>query len=288
MNVVWFLFKEGFKGLARSKYAGAFSIVIIALSLILIGFGYVIARDMIFAVENIRAKFDVDIFLKNTAAETEIRQFEEFLRNRIEVESVVYISADSAARRFEEEFGEDIFEILEENPLPPSFTIRLKLIYRNLVSVEGISNLISGEKVVDEIQYRKKFLQLLEKYQRISLVAVFATYALLTLVSIVIVSNSIKMTIFARYDVISTMKLIGATNNFIKAPFIIEGTLQGLIGSGLAVAVILAVFYLFNNYLQTMVDYKFLVGKKFYIILVMLGFVGGFIGSRRAIRKFLS
>ncbi|PIS29154.1 MAG: hypothetical protein COT43_04640 [Candidatus Marinimicrobia bacterium CG08_land_8_20_14_0_20_45_22] len=287
MTVLWFLIKEGFRGLARSNYSSVFSIVIITLSIILLGFGYVAARDTLFLVDHVRAQFDVDIFLHSSATPTEIDAFGQMLAEMNQIQSITYISPDSAAERFKQEFGEDIFDILDYNPLPPSFTIRLKPEFRNLARMEEISGIVSGISLVDEAKYRKNFLILLEKYQRYTLTTVFTVFAFLTLISILLISNSIKMTIVARRDVISTMKLVGATNNFIRAPFLIEGTLQGFIGAMVASIFIALVFYFLNNYLQTIISYRAIVSYRFYAGIILFGGALGLIGSTRAIRKFL-
>ncbi|MCD6441543.1 MAG: permease-like cell division protein FtsX [Candidatus Marinimicrobia bacterium] len=287
MTILWFLFKEGFKGLIRSKYSGVFSIFIITISIMILGFGYVAARDTLFMVENIRAQFDVDIFIKQTASNEDIASFEKKLTQMEEIEHLVYISPEEAAVKFKNEFGEDIFDILDYNPLPPSFTIRLKTIYRNLISVEAIANIIQSDPIVDEVKYRKNFLIILEKYQRIILFSVLGIFAVLTLISITLTSNSIKMTIFARQDIISTMKLIGATNLFVKTPFVIEGTLEGGIGALLASLIIYGFFYVQNTYLQSFFDYRIVVSYRFYIGLFVLGTFMGLVGSKRAIKKFL-
>lgn len=287
MTILWFLFKEGFKGLVRSKYSGAFSIIIIAISIIMVGFGYIIARDTLFMVENIRSQFDVDIFIRTTAGPAEIEAFGKKLRSMNEIDGVVYISPEDAAAKFKQDFGEDIFDILDYNPLPPSFTISLRPIYRNLMSVEAIASILQRDPVVDEVKYRKNFLIILEKYQRIILVSVLIVFAVLTLISIILTSNSIKMTIFARRDIISTMKLIGATNRFVKIPFVIEGTLEGGLGALLASAIIYGIIYIQNNYLQSFFDYTLIVSYRYYIALLLLGTLLGWVGSRRAIHKFL-
>ncbi len=288
MRIFFFLLKEGFRGLVRSKYAGAFSIIIIWISLILVGIGYVGARDMIFAVDNIRSQFDVDIFIHKSANQEEINKFANKLKNMVEIEEVNYISPDSAAKRFHKEFGEDIFDLLEMNPLPPSFTIQLRNIYRNLISIESISRILSKDNIVDEIKYRKKILYLLDKYQRIALSVILLVFASLTLISVILVSNSIKMTIFARRDIISTLKLVGATDNFVKAPFIIEGALQGMIGASLSAGIIYSLFYLLNTQFTSVFDYRAVVSIHFYIFLIIGGSILGISGSTRAIKKFLS
>ncbi len=288
MTILWFLFKEGFKGLIRSKYAGAFSIIIISISIVLVGFGYVAARDTLFLVDNIRSQFDVDIFIKQTAGTDEIALFNQKLSQMDEVERLLYISPDDAAEKFKKEFGEDIFDILDYNPLPPSFTISLKPIYRNLISVEAIANFLQADPIVDEVRYRKNFLIILEKYQRILLFSILGVFAALTLVSIILTSNSIKMTIFARCDIISSMKLIGATDRFVKTPFIIEGTLEGLIGAILAGGFIYGCFYVQNTHLQSFFEYQAVVSIRFYLALLIFGTALGLVGSWRAIKKFLA
>ncbi|MDD5766847.1 MAG: permease-like cell division protein FtsX, partial [Candidatus Marinimicrobia bacterium] len=105
MTVLWFLIKEGFRGLARSNYSSAFSIIIITLSIILLGFGYVAARDTLFLVDHVRAQFDVDIFLHTSATPAEIDAFGKMLAEMNEIQSVTYISPDSAAEKFKQEFG---------------------------------------------------------------------------------------------------------------------------------------------------------------------------------------
>jgi len=287
MTILWFLIKEGFRGLGRSGYAGVFSIIIIALSLILIGFGYVAARDTLVMVENIRSQFDITIFVHRNASLTDLENFIKELSYFKEIEKIDYVSTDSAAAQFKAEFGEDIFSILDYNPLPPSFTLRLKPQARNLASIEDLTTRIKQYPIVDEVRYRENFLRLLEKYQRLIFIAVVTAFIGLTLISIILASNSIKMTIFSRRNVIATMKLVGATNNFVRAPFLIEGTLEGLIGALLASGVIGLISYFFNNYLQGLTGYQIIVSYRYYIGLLVLGSLIGLIGSMRAIRRFL-
>jgi len=287
MIVFWFLVKEGWRGLFRSGYAGIFSILILSISLVLIGFGYIAARDTLVFVDNIKSQFDIDVFLVRTAKITEIEQVAQEIRAMPEVSSVIFISADSAAQRFKQEFGEDIFDILDFNPLPPSFTISLKKPFRHIADIDLVAARIAKYGIVDEVKYRKQFLHLIERYQQYILITVIAVFAFLTLISVILASNSIKMTIFSRRDVIETMKLVGATNNFVRAPFMIEGTLGGLCAASLAITFIAACVYLVNNYLQTFITYRLLVSYRFYLGLVILGGVMGLIGSLRAVRKFL-
>jgi cell division transport system permease protein len=287
MMKFWFLFKEGFHGLIRSKYAGAFTILIIWIALIIVGLGFIGARDTLVAVNKIRSQFDIDIFLHKNATEKEIDNFRQYLESRNEVETIDYISEKKAAEIFKQEFGDDIFDVLEYNPLPPSFTISLKENYRNTISVESITANFRKHSVVDEIKYRKQFLFLMEKYQRSIMVVILVLFLFLTIISVMLISHSIKMSIFARRDIIDTMKLIGATDNFIRVPFMIEGLLEGLIASILSSCFIYFIAMAQNNYFQTVFNYHIILGLNFYFTMIILGSGMGFLGSLKAIKKFL-
>ena len=283
----WFLFQEGFHGLVRSKYAGAFTILIIWIALIIVGVGFVGARDTLTAVDNLKSQFDIDVFLFKNSTKKEIDEFHQLLKSRREVETIEYISSDSAASIFKKEFGDDIFEVLEYNPLPPSFTVSLLPNYRNAISVESITANFYKHKSVDEIKYRKKVLVLMEKYQRTIILIVLLIFTFLTILSTLLISHSIKMSIFARREIIEVIKLIGGTDNFIRIPFVIEGLLEGLIASVFSCLFIFGMAWIQNNYLQTVLAYQINLGLNFYFVMMVIGSMMGFLGSIKAIKKFL-
>jgi cell division transport system permease protein len=287
MIVFWFLIKEGFKGLARSKFAGAFTILIIWITLTVLGIGYIVSRDMVNAVNSLRAQFDINVFIEPTASQGEIKEFSKKLEAIDEIEDFKFISKNEAAAKFKKEFGKDIFTVLDYNPLPPSFNIQLKPIHRNLASVESITSDLAKHSIIDEIKYKKNFLIILERYQRTILYVITGAFLLLGFISIVLISNTIKMAIFSRRNIISTMKLIGATNNFVRAPFIIEGILQGFIGASLASLVIYGLSYILNNHLQSVIQYTVKLNLPIFVVIIAFGSIMGLIGSIRAIRKFL-
>jgi len=287
MKVLWFLIKEGFRNLLRSKFAGAFTILIIWFSLTFVSFGYIISRDLVSAVNSLKSQFDINIFIDKAATQQNINDFAKKLDSTEEIQTYTFISKDKAATKFKQQFGKDVLEVLDYNPLPPSFNIKLAPIYRNLTSVESITTDLSQSKIVEEIKYKKKFLVVLAKYQRAILYGVIGAFVLSALISIILISNTIKMGIFSRRDIISTMKLIGATDNFIRAPFIIEGILQGTIGAILSGLTLKGTAYLVNNYLQTVLDYNVVLNLNIFLVVIASGALIGCLGSLRAIRKFL-
>lgn len=274
---------EGLKGLLRARFSTFASISIIFLSLILIGVFIVFILNVQRLINQIQSRMELEIFIDNSYT---IEQIEE-LRRQITVidgiDSVCYISQEEAADIFKEQFGQDIFEILDENPLPSSFQIKLKPDFRSVAKAQQMSDVINQLEGVDEVLYRQDLLILLERYIRIFLVIMLGIGLILAIGSIFLVSNTIKLIIFSRSTIIEIMKLVGATRQFIRRPFLVEGVIQGLIGGFLAALFLYMIFRIIKLEIPGII----LIDKKNYIILIVLGMLFGLFGSLIALRKFL-
>ncbi len=274
---------EGLKGLLRARFSTFASISIIFLSLILIGVFIVFILNVQRLINQIQSRMELEIFIDNSYT---IEQIEE-LRRQITVidgiDSVCYISKEEAANIFKEQFGQDIFEILDENPLPSSFQIKLKPDFRSVAKAQQMSDVINQLEGVDEVLYRQDLLILLERYIRIFLVIMLGIGLILAIGSIFLVSNTIKLIIFSRSTIIEIMKLVGATRQFIRRPFLVEGVIQGLIGGFLAALFLYMIFRIIKLEIPGII----LIDKKNYIILIVLGMLFGLFGSLIALRKFL-
>ncbi|MFX0139736.1 MAG: cell division protein FtsX, partial [Candidatus Hodarchaeota archaeon] len=181
---------EGLKGLRRARFSAFASISIIFISLILIGVFIVFILNAQRLINQIQSRMELEIFIDNSYT---IEQIEE-LRRQITVidgiDSARYISKEEAANIFREQFGQDIFEILDENPLPSSFQVKLKPNFRSVANAKQISDEINQLDGVDEVLYRQDLLILLEKYSRIFLVIILGIGLILAIGSIFLVSNT--------------------------------------------------------------------------------------------------
>jgi len=176
-----------------------------------------------------------------------------------------------------------VFEILDDNPLPASFQVKLLPSFRSAAAAEKIINELLKFDGIDDILYRHDLLVLLEKYMQIFLIVMVIIGTWLALGSIVLISNTIKLIIFSRKTIIEIMKLVGATRGFIRRPFIIEGIVQGLTGGALASLF----FYFLFKIIKLEIPGLILIDQRIYPLLMLLGLLFGFLGSVFALRKFL-
>ncbi len=226
---------------------------------------------------------ELEIFIDNSYTIEQVEELKKRIFTINGIDSVRYVSKADAAEIFKQQFGQDIFEILDENPLPSSFQVKLKLTFRSTANAKKISDQLRQLEGVDEVFYRQDLLIILEKYIRVFFIVILGIGILLGTGAIFLVSNTIKLIIFSRTNIIEIMKLVGATRRFIRRPFLIEGIIQGLIGGFLA-----SLFFYFTlKVIKLEISGLILIDQKKYPFLVMLGILFGLIGSILALRKFL-
>ncbi len=283
-----FLVKEGFSGLVRAKFPSFAAILSIAISLTLLGGAYVAGTEVYQIIKEVKSQFQVEVFLLPSATDSNKKAVASTLKDFTGVASYSFISKDKAAERFKQEFGEDINIALGTNPLPESYTVQMDDAHQNYDDITKLVNKVSKLPGVDEVQYRRGFLRVIERYFRAIAIAGIVILLLVLGATIMLVGNTIKLSIFAKRDVIRIMKLVGATNRFIRTPFIIEGVIQGIIGAAIAVVLLYILiqgtdFLLQGLYsVQLQFDYTLLAGVG------IAGVLFGFIGSMRSIRLFLN
>jgi cell division transport system permease protein len=204
------------------------------------------------------------------------------------VQETIFISKDEAARIFKKEFGEDINTVLDFNPLPASFKIKFMPEYRNSDSAKMMYTIISSIEGVDDVVYRKTLLEILDRRVKIFFGASAAIGITLLIAAIFLVSNTIRLTIYAKRKMINTMKLVGATRSFIKRPFLIEGMLHGLLGGALSAGLIWGITYIAKNFISHDLSEFFSVEIYYYGILVASGILLGLLGSSWSVKRFIS
>ncbi|MGA9406600.1 MAG: permease-like cell division protein FtsX [Bacteroidota bacterium] len=287
MNVLYIL-KEGISGFKRARLSMIISIFTITISLILLGLFSIVFRNTNQIVESLRDRVEMEAFLEEPVAEETSPIIGRKILAIPGINRVKYISKDEAAKIFKEQYGEDINAILDFNPLPPSFKIYLEKEYKNTDSAKIVYaklKLVSG---VDDVIYRKTLLELLDKRAKIFAVASLGTGVALLITAIFLVSNTIRLAIYAKRKIITTMKLVGATRMFIRLPFVVEGIIQGVVGgllsSGFIYFVVQYASKIFGGDLAAIV----FVEPSFYIIILAAGTLLGFLGSVISVRKFIS
>ncbi len=280
----WFTIHEGIKGFARARLSAFITVSSIVFSLFLIAIFLILSINVDSWIGQIRSKLEFEIFIERTLTNDEAKQVEQKIKKIEGVEKAVYISKKDAAERFEKEFGKNIYEILQSNPLPASIIISLKPAFRNAAQAALVSKKMKEIEGVEEVIYQKELISIIDNYLNIVYLVGAVIILLLVTITFILLYNTIRLTIYARRDIIEIMKLVGAKKSLIKRPFVIEGLLQGALGAAIASgAVYLAVKVVIKFF------YPFLLFKiDVYAVIMIMGMLIGYFSSRISVQKHLS
>jgi cell division transport system permease protein len=286
MSVTYTL-KESVAGFRRSRSASLITVFTVSISLLLLGVFVIITMNFTTFVEQIRSRVDLEVFLASDINQRQQSELSNILVNIPGVDEVNFISKEDAAKIFEGEFGENFDDILENNPLPQSFRLSIREGYNNSDSVQLIATKVEKLHLVESVHYRKQLLQLIDRRSRAFSYSTLFIGMILALSAVILVANTIRLTIYAKRQIIRTMKLVGATSMFIRMPFLLEGMMHGLAGGIIASILIDIVFTFFIQPLSQDLLVNIGVDFSFYFILVLGGGILGLLGSLISIGKFL-
>ncbi len=214
---------------------------------------------------------------------------EDVIVSKPEVSGLSYISKDSASKVFQQEFGMGSEAIASLDFLPASF----RVVIADEVSVIQVDSLVQefrSYEGVDEVRFNLALLETIEERTDMLMIAGVSIGIFILLVAIVLVFNTIRLTIYAKRDLIRAMKLVGATNSFIRRPFLVEGILQGIIaGSFAAIVITIGFEWLIPIYIPQIDELSWPYGEWYYLVgsLIILSILMGLWGSRLAARKFI-
>ena len=282
-----YYFREFVRYLKTAKSAVFSSTVVIALSVLLLGIFLTISINSVKLLKLIRDKVEIDAYLNDDIQPGALSRLTADIKTIGGVKNVTYISKEEAAKIFAEDFGQDILEVFDYNPLPASLKINLYDEYKTIDRIEKIKSELVKYKEINDVVYAQKNLEILERNSQSLVFLNLSLFVIITFSSIFLVGNTIRLMIQSKKDTIEVMKLIGATKETIRTPFIMEGFFQGFLGSILAV-IILQIFlsYFYSTYTNN--DFNFsIMDTKFLILLVIFGTLLGTLGSSISLRKYL-
>lgn len=282
-----YLIKEGFSGFRRAKLSMVSAIVTVCISLLLLGCFTILLINANDLVENLREKVEMEAFLQENLPPDSVAIVREKIASIPGVRDITYISKEEAAEIFKQDFGEDIYKVLKFNPLPPSVKISLKSGYRTSVAAAGVYDAVQKIEGVEDVIYRKKLLEMLDNRAVGLLWLMFGIGIFVTISSVFLVANTIRLAIYSKREIIRTMKLIGATRGFIRTPFVIEGLVQGFIGGCTSAAIVFVIFEYLGKWVSLQLTEFVRVEPYYYAIVVGVGCLLGILGSLISIRRFI-
>lgn len=286
-------FRESFKSLARNGWMTFASISAVTVTLLLVGVFLVIMMNLNNVAKEIEQDVEIKVYIEMTATEEEQNQLQADLEKVSKAESVVFSSKDSELESLKNSFGEDgaILDLFEQsNPLYDVFIVKTTTpqdtfdVAKQIEDFDNVAKVVFGQETVERL------FQIFNIARNIGLALILG----LVFTAMFLISNTIKITIFARRKEIEIMKLVGATNWFIRWPFFLEGLWLGVLGAFLPIAIILTSYYYLIDLVQPKVTSQFLQFLPFFPfafqvvgILVAIGAFIGIWGSMMSVRKFL-
>ncbi|UCF88548.1 MAG: ABC transporter permease [bacterium] len=219
--------------LRQSWLISSITIGIISICLFLVGGYLLITYNLQGVFEAWKDQVLITVYLRDGFPEDDILLLQDRLSSLPEVHAVTYTSKEKALEEFGAMLGEDRFLIegLDRNPLPASLQMTPKEPYRNLEGVRTILAAIGDDPLVQDIQYGQDWLDRLDKLFYLLDFGALVLGLTLSLAAVFIISNTIKITVMARRDELEIMRLVGATEGFIRLPFLVEGVIQGMAGA---------------------------------------------------------
>ena len=284
--------RETFSNLRRNPLMTMAAILTVAVSLSLVGGALLLKQGVTRATLQWRGGVELSIFMKPDASEAQNTAVEAELSNLPQVQRFTYVDQEASFNEFKQMFSNDpsTTEGITPADLPPSY----RVVPKEAEFVEPIGSRFEERPGVFSVAYAKDTIDTLLKVTRIIQMAIYTMAGVLLISATLLILNTIQLAIFARRREIGVMKLVGATNWFIRVPFMLEGLVQGLVGGAIAAMLVsLGRTFLQRNLessslqliQQMLVSGKEVAGTA--IFLVVVGAAVGALGSAVAVRRFL-
>jgi cell division transport system permease protein len=293
-----YIFRQAFKSMWRNRMMGLASIGSVTAVLIILGFVLIIVLNVNNVALVTKETFDeVAVYLKDDVEESQINELGKAFKGIDGVMGVAFQTKDYALEQLKEDWGENAFllEGLRNNPLPNTYIVQLEDVSKS----EEVIKHIQGYEGVESVQYYKDAVNSLIRIADFIKQAGAGMIIILLLISVFIISNTIKITVLNRYKEIELMQYIGATNGYVRGPFMIEGVMLGLIGSIVSILLITLGYNYIINYLAGryvallsgmsgyMIGVEMIINDLI-IIFLTIGIGIGILGSLISLKKFLS
>jgi cell division transport system permease protein len=223
------------------------SVISISLVLLLVGVASMLLVNAKSVSDYFKENMQVSVMMKQTVSDEKALEFKERLEGERYIKSTTFISKEQGQRELAAQLGEDFLDVFETSPIPVSIDVTLTADYVSADSLEMVRNEISESNLVDEVVYQRSLVDALNaNLSRISFIlGIFI--ALLLFISFVLINNTVRLNVFARRFTIHTMKLVGATRSFIRAPFLVQSAFQGLFAAFIAIIILVGLMFVMRS-----------------------------------------
>lgn len=277
--------RESLIAFRRAPLLSALSVTTIAFSLFVVGLFGLVAVNLQNALRGVAERVEIVAYLLPGTPIESITLAEKDIEAFPEVQSATYVSEDSALARARAELVEfrDVLQELERNPLPASIEVKLRPRFRDVDHVNDVSDRLRGFGFVDDVRFGRDWVEKLDRLRGIAAAVGIVVGAAFAVVAIIIIGTTIRMAVLQRSREIAIMRLVGATNGFIRRPFLLQGAIKGMLGGLVAVALSYGAYTLINRWLIQAAFFS----KEQAVAIVGFGTLIGFFGSAASVGRHL-
>jgi len=270
----------------RSSYFS--SIISISLVLFMLGILGILILNAKRLSDYVKENLGFTVYLNDDVKEADANYLRKILDASPFVRSTDYITKDRAAKELKEELGEDFISFLGYNPLSAAIDVKLKAAYANQDSIAKIKTKLVTFRQVKEVNYQESLIDQVNKnVSKISLIILIFS-GLMLFIALVLINNTIRLSVYSKRFIINTMKLVGATWGFIRQPFLLRSMLHGLYAGFIAILLLVALVYKMNTELSDIIDVADSQSLAIIFGLVtLIGVLINFISTYFAVNKFL-
>jgi cell division transport system permease protein len=287
-----FFLREAFKNIRLNLLMSITAITTTFICIVVLGVGLLVSSHVEGVIGSVREDVSVEAYFPPDATQEEMDGTISRVEGWPEVRSVNFVSEEEALATFKETFADrpELYENLDPGVLPASLQIQLE----NPTEAEAVAQRLEQEQgFADEnLSYPQQTIERLNSVTSAMIWGLYGATILFLISSILLISNAIRLSIFARRKEIEVMKLVGASDSFVRTPFVFEGMVQGLIGAGLAALAVIWLNFLFIDWARDQLPFVPISGEAVntllvLLVLVVVGVAIGVIGSFLSVTRFL-
>jgi len=275
-------------GSGRLRASYITSIISIMLVLFMLGLlGMIILHGKKLS-DYVRENISISVMLKDNVEDDAVQNYMKRLEKTSYVKQAEFVSREQAAKELANELGEDFVQFLGYNPLPASIDLQLRAGYANTDSIARIEKQLLSSNLVKEVVYQKSLIdQVNSNISKITLVMLSFSLILL-IISIILIANTIKLSIYAKRFLIRSMQLVGATENFIRLPFIKRSIVHGIIAAVVADLLLIGTLYLAQQRIPEIAALQDIQQfALFFVAVLVLGIILSALSTWISVNKFL-
>ncbi len=290
LSNISYLIKEGFRGIFKHGFMSFASVTIIMACLMIMGIFSMLALNINSVINELESQNEIVAFIDESYDTSAAQQLRNSLLSVDNVQDVQFVSREEAMDEFKLDYEQGLFDEIDESVFRDRYVVHVDDIARTEETQQMLGEVEGVAKVNAHLEYADGFIRVRNIVTLVSMVLV----SILAVVSVFIMSNTIKLATYTRREEIAIMRMVGATNAFIRMPFVIEGLILGIIGGGLAFVSVWGLYEavsekLLSGFIGGMMDIIPFNVVMFPLLLVFLGvgIIVGVFGGNIAIRSYL-